>query len=98
MSDVILFRATGAAEMESPYALHNRAQIAFAAAPPVHGCIPRGHRRVLVIDQRWRDFPFRPSAASSAAPASATAPAIARCDLQDPRPVSRPRCLAPARG
>jgi len=32
MSDVIFFYAAKAAEMESPYALHNKAQIAFAAA------------------------------------------------------------------
>jgi hypothetical protein len=31
MSDVIFFYAAKAAEMESPYALHNKAQIAFAA-------------------------------------------------------------------
>jgi len=31
MSDVIFFYAARAAEMESPYALHNKAQIAFAA-------------------------------------------------------------------
>jgi hypothetical protein len=37
-----MFRATAAAEMESPFALHHRAQIASAAAPSAHGCIPHG--------------------------------------------------------
>ena len=51
-----MFRATAAAEMESPFALHNRAQIAFAAAPSAHGCIPRWHRRVPVIDRHNEVF------------------------------------------
>jgi hypothetical protein len=38
--------------MESPYALHNKAQIAFAADACAHGCIPRGHRRVPAIGRR----------------------------------------------
>src|SRR5689334_19613780 len=52
MSDVIFFYAAKAAEMESPYALHNKAQFAFAADAYAHGCIPRGHRRVPAIGRR----------------------------------------------
>src|SRR6266545_3089371 len=52
MSDVILFCAAKAAEMESPYRQHFRGPIPFAAAPRAHGCIPRGCLRVSVIDQR----------------------------------------------
>src|SRR3954449_3288263 len=52
MSDVIFFYAAKAAEMESPYALHNKAQIAIAADACAHGCIPRGHRRVPQIGRR----------------------------------------------
>src|SRR6185295_2161834 len=37
MSDVIFFYAASAAEMESPYALHNKARIAFGAGAWAHG-------------------------------------------------------------
>src|SRR5437868_6824027 len=52
MSDVILFCAAKAAEMESPYRQHFRGPVSFAAAPRAHGCIPRGRLRVSVIAQR----------------------------------------------
>src|SRR6185369_2343245 len=52
MSDVIFFYAAKAAEMESLYARHNKAQFAFAADACAHGCIPRGHRRVPAIGRR----------------------------------------------
>src|SRR5207237_479823 len=42
MSDVILFCAARAVGMESPYALHNKAQISSAADACAHGCITRG--------------------------------------------------------
>jgi len=45
MLDVIFFCAARAAEMESPYALHNKAQIACAADACAHGCIPQGYHR-----------------------------------------------------
>ena len=50
MSDVILFCAAKAAEMESPYRTHLRGQISLAADACAHGCIPRGCHRVSVSD------------------------------------------------
>src|SRR5258705_3449250 len=50
MSDVILFCAAQAAEMESPYRTHLRGQISLAADACAHWCIPRGYHRVSVSD------------------------------------------------
>src|SRR5215208_4896699 len=59
MSDAIFFCAAKAAEMESPYALDNKAQITCAADACTHGCIPSGSHRVLVMAHHAPTF--RPS-------------------------------------
>src|ERR1700712_3494288 len=83
ISDVIFFYTALTARMESLFRALFTGETTRPAAPPAHGCIPRGHLRVYVIDQRQQALrvqvlalkpSLRLSVASSVLPASAAAP------------------------